>query len=308
MGLVMALVHECGHVVVGVLQGGKLTYLEVVYLQLYPRLAVDMCQGYLGLTAVEGLSGSAFGLMLLAGSLSTHLVAWGSGLIMLKRKWPALKFLWLLGVFDLPAYTALPQIGLRHFAFLGGTQPEPLLGARALGIADSTFYLTVVLSTLGLVFLYLKTCALRDERREGSQVERKKHIKLKSVSFEFFSLQPFEPIALEFINVLEKFKSRIEPHLKLLNLPRKVYVAFVSNGFGLEVAGKWTLKNLNNFIHISVGRLHDIEISCETTAESYLQYIYLFLHELAHFKTDDEQKADQIARSILQNMFEEMKG
>ena len=161
LGLVMDFVHEVGHAMWGTAVGGRLTYLKIAYLEIYPRLAIAS-QFQLGLTSVDGLTTDfAYGFMLLGGSMTTNIVSWLIGLILFKTSLGnntkvALKVLGLLGILDLPFYVFFPQIGLRHWILLGGCRPEPLLGARKMGIPDPAFYLMVVLSTLGLVFFYFK--------------------------------------------------------------------------------------------------------------------------------------------------------
>jgi hypothetical protein len=73
----------------------------------------------------------------------------------------ALKILGFFGMLDLPFYVIFPQIGLQHWIFLGGGEPEPLLGARKMGIPDPIFYLIVVLTTLGLIFLYFENIRVK---------------------------------------------------------------------------------------------------------------------------------------------------
>jgi len=161
LGLVMDLVHEVGHAMWGIAVGGRLTYMKIAYLEIYPRLAISS-EFQLGLTRVDGLTNNfAHGFMLLGGSTTTSIVSWLIGLILFRanlgnKTKVALKVLGLFGILDLPFYVFFPQIGLRHWILLGGCQPEPLLGARMMGIPDLAFYLGVVLSTLGLAFLYFK--------------------------------------------------------------------------------------------------------------------------------------------------------
>jgi hypothetical protein len=99
--------------------------------------------------------------MKLGGSLTTNLVSWFLALILLRtslsfKTQVALRTLGLIGFLDLPFYVLFPQIGLRHWIFLGGDSAEPLIGARKMGIPDPVFYLMVILTTLGLVFVYFK--------------------------------------------------------------------------------------------------------------------------------------------------------
>jgi len=166
LGLVMDFAHESGHAIWGVAVGGRLTHMQITYFQIYPQLAIAS-QFYLGLVRVEGLTTDfAHGLFLLGGSLTTTLVSWILGLILLKiyfghKKQIALRFFGFFGILDLPFYVFFPQIGLSHWIFLGGNNPEPLVGAREMGIPDPVFYIIVTFSTIGLVLLYFKN--LRDK-------------------------------------------------------------------------------------------------------------------------------------------------
>ena len=167
LGVAMDFVHECGHAIWGSIVGGTLNYMQVTWLVVYPRLAIaDVFR--LGCVEVTGLSTLfSHGLFLLGGSLTTNIVAWLLAIILLKRdfgynKRVALMMLGFFGLLDLPFYVLFPQIGLRHWILLGGESPEPLMGAREMGIADPIFYILVTLTTLGLLYVYLKP--LRGER------------------------------------------------------------------------------------------------------------------------------------------------
>lgn len=169
LGLVMDFTHEFGHALWGTAAGGRLNYMQITYLVVYPRLMVTPLFR-LGYVEVTGLSTSfRHGLFLLGGSLTTNIVSWLLALILLKRDFGhrtqvSLKVLGFFGLLDLPFYVIFPQIGLRHWIFLGGNWPEPLIGAREVGIPDPLFYTVVTLSTLGLVLLYYKP--LREIIRE----------------------------------------------------------------------------------------------------------------------------------------------
>ena len=164
LGLIMDIVHETGHALWGSVVGGKLTYMQIAYLEIYPQLALTS-EFHLGLARVEGLPYASFahGLMLVGGSMTTTIASWMIALVLLNvslgsKVQVALKFLGLFGILDLPFYVVFPQIGLGHWIFLGGTcGPEPLTGARMIGIPDAAFYVMVALSTLGLLLLYSKT-------------------------------------------------------------------------------------------------------------------------------------------------------
>ena len=163
-GLVMDFVHEFGHVILGVALGGRLTYMKVTFFEIYPRLAITP-QFTLGVVQVVWDMPSPpvfeYGLFLLGGSLTTNVVSWLLALFLLRinfrfKTQGTLKMLGFFGLLDLPFYVLLPQIGLRHWILLGGCQPEPLMGARNIGIPDPAFHLMVSLTTLGLIFLYFR--------------------------------------------------------------------------------------------------------------------------------------------------------
>jgi hypothetical protein len=163
LGIIMDFVHELGHALWGTLMGGAITYMQIAYFQIYPQIAV-IPQFILGLTVIDGLAyGSfAYGMTLLGGSLTTNIVSWILALILFKtsfgnKKQTALKILGLFGVADLPFYVVFPQIGLSHWVFLGGNTPEPLVGARMMGVFDGVFYFFVAASTFWLILLYFKS-------------------------------------------------------------------------------------------------------------------------------------------------------
>ncbi|MFW6117235.1 MAG: hypothetical protein ACOC6G_01455 [Thermoproteota archaeon] len=175
LGLVMDLVHEGGHALWGILAGGHLTKLQIAYFQLYPTLAFTP-NFRLGYAVVQGLSTDfARGLMLLGGSLSTHIAAWIIGIILVKTQpGPTIKLalftLGLFGILDLPLYTFLPQLGLRHWIIIGGHTAEPLIAAQKLGVPNVAFSLIVVLATLPLTVLYHQPL-----RKKLLETHRKSH-------------------------------------------------------------------------------------------------------------------------------------
>lgn len=167
LGLLMNIIHEVGHVFWGTLVGGKLTYMQIAYFIIYPRLAVTL-EFRLGAVKIGGLAyGSfAYGLMLLGGSMTTNIASWIIAILLYKIKLSnrvqvALKVFGLFGILDLPFYIIFPQMGLSHWIFLGGRTAEPLIGIRMMGISDFALYLATAISTLGLLFLYFK---LLDEK------------------------------------------------------------------------------------------------------------------------------------------------
>jgi large-conductance mechanosensitive channel len=166
LGLLAGLIHEVGHVFWGTAIGGTLSYMQVAYFVIYPKLAI-VSQFKLGSTIVTGLSTPAqHGLFLLGGSLTTNIAAWLIGLLINTRKLGyrtelSFKILGYFGLLDLPFYVVFPVFGLRHWILLGETRPEPLIGARKLGIPDPIFYILIIIVTLVLMLLYSKSMRTR---------------------------------------------------------------------------------------------------------------------------------------------------
>ena len=161
MGLLIGLIHELGHALAGTALGGTIAYLQVGFVELYPKLTIAS-QFKLGSVIVTGLpSPTQQGLLLLAGSLSSTIAALTIGVLLYTRKMDCrstyyLKIIGILGLLDLPFYATFSSMGLRHWILLGETQPEPLIGARQMGIPDPIFYLAVAAITFALILLYSK--------------------------------------------------------------------------------------------------------------------------------------------------------
>ena len=166
LGLLIGLIHEVGHAFWGIALGGTLSYMQIAYFRIYPQLAV-VSQFKLGSTIVTGLSTPVqTGLFLLAGSLTANIAAWLIGLLINTRKLGyqtelSFRILGYFGLLDLPFYIIFPLLGLRHWILLGETQPEPLIGARKLGIPDPFFFILVTIVTLVLMLLYSRSIRTR---------------------------------------------------------------------------------------------------------------------------------------------------
>ncbi|MEJ2242704.1 MAG: M50 family metallopeptidase, partial [Candidatus Bathyarchaeota archaeon] len=156
LGLLTALIHEIGHAFWGTAIGGTISQMQIGYIVIYPKLEI-VSQFKLGSTIITGLSTSfQHGLFLLAGSLTTNIAAWLILLLINTRKLGihtkvSFKILGYFGVFDLPFYIIFPILGLRHWILFGETQPEPLIGARELGIPETGFFVLVLIITLILI-------------------------------------------------------------------------------------------------------------------------------------------------------------
>lgn len=162
LGLQMGLIHEAGHALCGITLGGTLSHMQIAWFTLYPNPGIAS-QFKLGEVIVTGLSTpTQEGSFLLAGSVATNIVAWLIAILINAgnlgtRTGFALRTLGVIGLLDLPLYTFLPLIGLRHWILLGNNQPEPLIGARELGIPDLLFFPLVIALTVALVFVYSET-------------------------------------------------------------------------------------------------------------------------------------------------------
>lgn len=161
MGFLMGLIHELGHIFAGTALGGTLSYFQVGFFELYPKLTVAT-QFRLGSVIVTGLySPAQQGLLLLAGSTTASIAALAIGVLLYTKEMDSrtgrsLKILGVFGLLDMPFYVAFSSLGLRHWILLGENQPEPLIGARQLGVPDPIFYFAVSTITFVSILLYSK--------------------------------------------------------------------------------------------------------------------------------------------------------
>jgi len=159
MGLLMSLFHELGHLLVGTALGGTLSYFQVGFFELYPKLSL-VYDFRLGSVIVNGLySSTQQGLFLLAGSSTAIIAALVIGILLNATKIDnlarlSLKILGVIGLLDMPFYVFFSSLGLRHWLLLGENRPEPLIGARLIGIPEPVFFLVVAVITFVLSILY----------------------------------------------------------------------------------------------------------------------------------------------------------
>jgi hypothetical protein len=136
--------HEImGHALAGCLARGKVTFVEVLGFELYPRLCWIGWQGHYGCCGVEDLpSAKAEHVVWLAGSMSTWLVSVAATIVLYVRRWRGLwravvvcASLWWI---DLATYM-LPVFGFRRSLIWGGYFSEPYEAAVGLGIPGPVF-------------------------------------------------------------------------------------------------------------------------------------------------------------------------
>ena len=162
VGIVGLFVHELGHGITAEVLGGEFRGLYVMPgVQVWPHPGQSYAKawpGYVGLADLK-IDGWQAGVVDLMGSGSNLLVAalaLGALWMFRPHEWSRrLLVAEALMFVDLLFYTFLPQIGLRHFFFIGGDYAEPLEGAVRLGVPAWAFMLLVALvsalMTWGLV-------------------------------------------------------------------------------------------------------------------------------------------------------------
>jgi hypothetical protein len=148
--------HELvGHGLTSVLLGGRIIYLEVLGVCLYPDLGWAGWQDRFGACGLSGLeTATAVNLVSLAGSMSTWVVAVLATILLWLRRWPRWADAVLVGLslwwFDLLTYT-LPSWGVRRYVVWGTLRPEPYTAAVGLGIPGWAWQAFAVLTSAGLL-------------------------------------------------------------------------------------------------------------------------------------------------------------
>lgn len=146
LGIAVALgafAHEMGHALTARLFREPINSVGVAPgVELYPRLRRIPWDGWIAYVD-HGAPPEVWqaGLCKLMGCGTTAIVAYvllGGGAFSIGTGRPitavfpltaAVVFAW-----DILMYAAMPQLGLRHAVFVGGSDPEPLLGARQMGM------------------------------------------------------------------------------------------------------------------------------------------------------------------------------
>ncbi len=162
-----AVIHEYGHVITILACGGEVQEVGIwPGVIVYPKL--DWWWGGEDWDGRIAWYGAKLpeepwkaGLCDLMGSGATTIVGYLVLLTVLifrpnKWKWAALAMMVVVYSSDLPMYAIFPRLGLRAVAFIGGPEPEPLIGALAMGMPEWVFYVLVVLDVLlvGGLLLY----------------------------------------------------------------------------------------------------------------------------------------------------------
>ena len=156
--------HELGHIAGAWLQGGQLVEVAVMPgLTIYPRIARTANTGAVAWVRVqppEALSGPAR----LAGAGTTLVMALAAALALLGRRWSGWRWhvlaAFALFHWDMLTYTFLPQWGLCHWVFFGGSDAEPLEGWLEMGGSEVPFEVGVVLASVLCTVALLRKQAL----------------------------------------------------------------------------------------------------------------------------------------------------
>lgn len=145
------LCHEIiGHGLTGVVLGGRITYVEVLGLRLWPKPGLVGWPAAYGYCGVDGLTPEwRKAVMGLGGSISTLLAAILALVTLRVRRWSIWPRAMLLAVgawwVDLLTYT-LPVWGLRRSIFWGGRISEPYEAAVMLGVPGVLWQVFVVVA------------------------------------------------------------------------------------------------------------------------------------------------------------------
>ena len=154
-------IHELGHGITVELLGGDFTELYIFPgLQIWPNLGVTYNgdrNGYVAKVRYEfpvdwEANCWEVGFVLFMGSglnLLASIIALSSLYIIRPVRW--FRFFLIaesLMFFDILFYTFLPKFHLKHFIFIGGDIPEPLLGALMLGFSEIEFMILIAIISM----------------------------------------------------------------------------------------------------------------------------------------------------------------
>ncbi|MCM2314427.1 MAG: hypothetical protein NDJ92_04640 [Thermoanaerobaculia bacterium] len=155
-------IHEAGHCVVVLTQGGHVRFAQLGYWQVYPQPTVrkeefDLLLGFGGIWNQWP--------MMMAGSTATLVVALIIALLLpslsnagVRRAATALGLICLA---DLPFYVFLPPLGIRHWILYGGRDSEPTMAAALAGIPRGVFEISVAVVVAMVLGLYARALSKR---------------------------------------------------------------------------------------------------------------------------------------------------
>jgi hypothetical protein len=159
------IVHETGHGVIAIVFGGEIRSITIMPgIQLYPTFELQPWDGWVAQIAYSPLSHPwQSGFTRIMGSGLTAMVGYCAiAVLFTAQPQGSAQFAWLstaiLFVWDITAYSVFPALGLKHWIFIGGIDPEPVIGAAEIGIAPAIYCVGIVLHAVasnGLILCYL---------------------------------------------------------------------------------------------------------------------------------------------------------
>lgn len=168
--------HEViGHGLTGVLAGGRIVSVDILFLQVWPRVRIHPWEGRYGQCSVEGIPSQTGELLMeLGGSMSTCIASIVALVLLRVRHWsspwvraPLLAVgLWWI---DLLTYT-LPTWGIRRSILWGDRYAEPYEAAVALGVPGRLFQAGVVILSVTLAIHWF-ICLMHHGARARRQGE-----------------------------------------------------------------------------------------------------------------------------------------
>lgn len=152
--------HELvGHGLGGVLLGGRIRRVDILWLELWPRVSLHGWAGYLAQCHVDGIrTHRGENLMQMCGALSTFAAAAFALLLLRVRRWgPATTAcLQVIGLWWIDLLVgAFPAWAMRRSALWGGKVAEPYQAALALGLPGRVFQGLVIVASLILAWKWL---------------------------------------------------------------------------------------------------------------------------------------------------------
>jgi hypothetical protein len=137
----------------------------------------------------------------------------------------------------------------------------------------------------------------------------KRRIRTKSTVFSFHISETRGALSSDFIHTLKRFKPILDHAARKWKLARLIRV-LVSDTIWTDTTyygAKLTASDAGKpyfDIHINLENLHEAEQQfCETGDFMIQGILMLFLHECAHFVTEEEERADSLVKEVISDYF-----
>ena len=144
---------------------------------------------------------------------------------------------------------------------------------------------------------------IRRDLKYGLNIKRQ--IRTESTIFSFHAMTHARGagLALEFVDVIKRFKPLLNYASTTWKLP-KLIRTFVTDFFDTRYLGSKSKEEYGEYwnVHIDLDNLHEAEIQCEDENDFHFRGIlWVFLHECAHFKTENEDEANSLVEKLIEN-------